>query len=72
MPRHVVFETQRATQATIVISNSSLGLEVPLDVTISPGTIMPVFPKQYYVDRVMAHRLFGQKSRPITQSRTTP
>jgi hypothetical protein len=61
MPRRVVFETRRKTSATIVVTNSSLGESVPLDVTISPGTLVPVFPKELYVDQLMARRRYGLK-----------
>ncbi len=57
MPRRVVFETQHQTNATMVIMNSSPSL----DVMVSPGTLMPVFPKELYVDRLMEHRRYGVK-----------
>jgi hypothetical protein len=56
MPRRIVFDTGTSPYVTIMVANSHLGLSKPLDVSIKPGTLMPVAPQSEYVDRLMGCR----------------
>lgn len=56
MPRRVAFDTRNSTRVSIVITNSDLGLKKPIDVAVRPPTLVPVAPREQYVDRLMGCR----------------
>ena len=56
MPRRVAFDTRDMNHVSIVITNSDLGFTKPLDVAVGTPILIPIAPREQYVDRLMGCR----------------